>query len=60
MLWLISKFMTSLTEQQIITIHILPIISGSKGPFKKDVTEGGGYPKIVTNGDMGRGGMFKW
>ena len=52
--------MTSLTEQQIITIHILPIISGSKGPFKKDVTEGGGYPKIVTNGDMGRGGMFKW
>ena len=30
-LWLISKFMTLQTEQQIITIHILPNISRSKG-----------------------------
>ena len=30
-LWLISKFMTSQIGQQIITIHILPNISRSKG-----------------------------
>ena len=30
-LWLISKFMTSQTKQQIITIHILPNISRRKG-----------------------------
>ena len=30
-LWLISKFMTSKTGQQIITIHILPNILRSKG-----------------------------
>ena len=30
-LTLISKFMTSQTEKQIITIHILPNISRSKG-----------------------------
>ena len=30
-LWLFSKLMMSQTRQQIITIHILPNISGSKG-----------------------------
>ena len=30
-LWLISKFMTSQTVQQIITIHVLPNIFRSKG-----------------------------
>ena len=30
-LWSISKFMTSQTGQQIITIHILPNVSRSKG-----------------------------
>ena len=30
-LWLVSKFMTSQTRQQIITIHILANISRSKG-----------------------------
>ena len=30
-LWLISKFMTSKTEQQLIAIHILPNIQRSKG-----------------------------
>ena len=29
--WLISKFITSQTEKQIIAIHILPNISKSKG-----------------------------
>ena len=30
-LWLISKFMTSQTKQQVITINIFPNISRSKG-----------------------------
>ena len=30
-LWLVSKFMTSQNEQQIIKIHLLPNISRSKG-----------------------------
>ena len=30
-LWLISNFMTSLAGQQIITIHLLPNVSRSKG-----------------------------
>ena len=30
-LWLVSKFMTSQTKQQVITINIFPNISRSKG-----------------------------
>ena len=30
--------------------------------FKKDISRGerSGYPKVVTNGDMERGHLFKW
>ena len=36
-LWLISKFITSQTEQQITTIRILPNISKSKGNQKMKI-----------------------
>ena len=41
-----------------VLISIVQVIK-HKGSFKKDVTGGGGYPKMVTNSEIGGGGMFK-
>ena len=64
MIKVVVVFQGSLTNatKNLLTINLTGTQCAAWGPFKKDISRGRGrgYPKIVTNGDTGERGMFKW